>query len=153
MKLKKQSFSNKMKGGEFIPTYTETSPGWHNANSNVPFAVDLNAGVNEYVFSRTTPNNKFVVSTGLINTESGIEMVGGKINKKIKKPLKKVKLLKEKSSTSKLSKAKSTVAKLPKEKLAKAKLTVAKLPKAKSNKTEPVKKTIINRIKNIFTTK
>ena len=61
MKLKKQSFSNKMKGGEFIPTYTETSPGWHNANSNVPFAVDLNAGVNEYVFSRTTPNNKFVV--------------------------------------------------------------------------------------------
>jgi uncharacterized Rmd1/YagE family protein len=47
------------------------------------YAVDLNVGVNEYIFGRTTPNNKFVVSTGLVNKPFGVEMTGaGKTKQK-----------------------------------------------------------------------
>ena len=69
-----------------IPLYTQTSHDWHcNKNQpNKPYAVDLNVGTNEYIFGRVTPNNQFIVSTGLINDPKpyGIQMVGGK---KIKK--------------------------------------------------------------------
>ena len=65
-----------------IPLYTQTSYDWHcNKNQpNKPYAVDLNVGTNEYIFGRTTPDNKFIVSTGLINDPKpfGIQMVGGK---------------------------------------------------------------------------
>ena len=68
-----------------IPLYVQSSHDWHcNKNQNPkPFAVDLNAGTNEYIFGRVTPNNKFIVSTGLVKTPSkyGIEMVGGKKSK------------------------------------------------------------------------
>ena len=59
-----------------IPLYSETSPDWHNEGQKSSYAVDLNAGINEYIFGRTTPNNKFVVSTGLVNKPFGIEMTG-----------------------------------------------------------------------------
>jgi hypothetical protein len=66
-----------------IPLYSDTSPGWHNEGQKSPYAVDLSVGVNEYTFGRTTPNNKFVVSTGLVNKPFGIEMTGaGKTKKK-----------------------------------------------------------------------
>jgi hypothetical protein len=66
-----------------IPLYSETSPDWHNKGQKLPYAVDLNAGINEYIFGRTTPNNKFVVSTGLVNKPYGIEMTGaGKTKQK-----------------------------------------------------------------------
>jgi hypothetical protein len=77
-----------------IPLYTQTSYDWHcNKNQpNKPYAVDLNVGTNEYIFGRTTPNNKFIVSTGLINDPKpfGIQMVGGKKNSSKKNSSKKI---------------------------------------------------------------
>ena len=73
-----------------IPLYTQTSHDWHcNKNQpNKPYAVDLNVGTNEYIFGRVTPNNKFIVSTGLVNDPKpyGIQMVGGKKTKSKSKP-------------------------------------------------------------------
>jgi hypothetical protein len=76
-----------------IPLYVDSSPDWHSPNNHSykPYSVDLSAGVNEYVFGRTTPNNNFVVSTGLIKDKSGIEMIGGSKKSKIPKTTKKVK--------------------------------------------------------------
>ena len=69
-----------------IPLYTQTSNDWscNNNSCNKPLAVDLNVGTNEYIFGRVTPDNKFIVSTGLINDPKphGVQMVGGKKNKK-----------------------------------------------------------------------
>jgi len=81
----------KMYGGEAIPLYTDTSLDWHNQNAVPNYAVDLNVGVNEYTFGRTTPDNKFIVSTGLVSKPFGIEMTGGKKSKVVKKknPVKK----------------------------------------------------------------
>jgi hypothetical protein len=78
--MKKQSG-----GDQYIPTYTLTTQDWHLSNQVPPYAVDLNAGINSYVFGRTTPNNDFVVATGLVNNCNGIEMVGGKKKKSLKK--------------------------------------------------------------------
>jgi len=69
-----------------IPLYTQTTHDWHcNKNQpNKPFAVDLNVGTNEYIFGRVTPDNKFIVTTGLVKDPKphGIKMIGGKKNKK-----------------------------------------------------------------------
>lgn len=94
MSLKSKSNCGKskknMKGGEPMPLYTTTSPDWHDPQQPSPFAVDLDVGINEYIFGRTTPDNNFVVATGLVNNPEGIEMVGGKKSttekKKVKKP-------------------------------------------------------------------
>ena len=86
-----------MYGGESIPLYTDTSLDWHNQNAVPNYAVDLNVGVNEYTFGRTTPDNKFIVSTGLVSKPYGIEMTGGKKSKVVKKK-------KESSLTNKVSK-------------------------------------------------
>ena len=67
-----------MHGGNTIPVYSQTSYDWHNAFQQPSYAVNLDVGINEYVFGRTTPNNKFIVSTGLINDPIGVQMVGGK---------------------------------------------------------------------------
>ena len=154
---------NNMKGGQFIPTYTETSPGWHNAYSHSPYAVDLNVGVNEYTFSRPTPDNKFVVSTGLINTQSGVEMIGGK---KSKPKMKKDSLIKKtttKSTAKETSKdtskdtSKETSKSIPK---SKPKTTIKKdsdstksKPKTTIKNNSKSKETIINKIKSIFSSK
>lgn len=68
-----------------IPLYTQTTHDWHcNKNQpNKPYAVDLNVGTNEYIFGRVTPDNKFIVTTGLVKDPKpyGIKMVGGKKKK------------------------------------------------------------------------
>jgi hypothetical protein len=59
---------------------TQTSPGWHMQNDPTKtYAVDINAGYNDYMFSRTTPNNKFITTTGLeLNKKTdSFELVGG----------------------------------------------------------------------------
>jgi hypothetical protein len=90
----------KMYGGDMIPLYTDTSLDWHNKNAVPNYAVDLNVGVNEYTFGRTTPDNKFIVSTGLVSKPFGIEMTGGKKGKTVKK---KKPVKKESSITNKVS--------------------------------------------------
>ena len=69
-----------------IPLYTQTTHDWHCSKKQhpKPYAVDLNVGTNEYIFGRVTPDNKFIVSTGLVKDPKpyGIKMVGGKKNKK-----------------------------------------------------------------------
>ena len=60
-----------------IPLFTNTSRDWHTKGEEANYAVDLNTGMNEYIFGRTTPDNKFVVSTGLVSdSKNGIEMTG-----------------------------------------------------------------------------
>ena len=63
--------------------YTTTSPGWNFSPNDKTQnnAVNLDVGINEYTFGRTTPDNKFVVSTGLITNSGGVEMVGGSVKK------------------------------------------------------------------------
>lgn len=59
---------------------TQTSPGWHMQNdTSKTYAVDINAGYNDYMFSRTTPDNKFITTTGLeLNKKTdSFELVGG----------------------------------------------------------------------------
>ena len=154
---------NNMKGGQFIPTYTETSPGWHNAYSHSPYAVDLNVGVNEYTFSRPTPDNKFVVSTGLINTQSGVEMIGGKKSKlKMKKDslIKKTTTKSTAKETSKdtskdtsKEKSKSIPKSKPKTTIKKDSESTKSKPKTTIKNNSKSKETIINKIKSIFSGK
>ena len=81
-----------------IPLYTQTTPDWHCSKNQhpKPNAVDLNVGTNEYIFGRVTPDNKFVVTTGLVKDPNGIKMVGGK-----KKPAKSKSKTKTKSKSKK----------------------------------------------------
>ena len=53
---------------EKIPLYTLTSYDWYNKvqQNNKPYAVNTDVGINEYTFGRTTPDNKFIVATGLV---------------------------------------------------------------------------------------
>jgi len=74
----------KLKGGEPMELYTQTSGDWNNSGNYKSYAVDLDVGINEYVFGRTTPGNEFVVATGLTNGQQGIKMIGGKKNKEYK---------------------------------------------------------------------
>jgi hypothetical protein len=95
----------KIHGGQRIPLYSQTSYDWHNAFQEPSYAVNLDAGINEYVFGRTTPNNKFIVSTGLVNDQIGVQMVGGKKNKVSKEIKSKVdKKVKDKEIKSKVDK-------------------------------------------------
>ena len=70
-----------------MPLYTVTSKDWANPEQPHPYAVNLDVGINEYTFGRTTPDNKFVVSTGLVNDDYGIRMTGAGLTKKTKKPV------------------------------------------------------------------
>ena len=85
MSLKKKSTVKKMKGGEFMPLYSDTSKDWHNSGVIPNLAVNLDVGMNEYTFGRTTPDNKFIVATGLIKKPYGVEMIGGGNTKNSKK--------------------------------------------------------------------
>ena len=87
------SFYSNINQNQNIPLYSQTSNDWANVGPEHEYAVNLDVGINEYIFSRTTPNNDFIVSSGLVNDESGIKMVGGIKTKQSKpsvKPLKKV---------------------------------------------------------------
>jgi len=70
--------------GDNIPLYSQTTNDWHYANKPADYAVNLDVGYNEYIFGRTTPDNKFVVSTGLVSDSHGVRMVGGKLKAKPK---------------------------------------------------------------------
>jgi hypothetical protein len=70
-----------------IRLYNDYSQDWHYPNTlkqHIPYAINSSAGINEYQFGRTTPNNKFIVATGLVKNNVGIEMTGGKKKKKSK---------------------------------------------------------------------
>jgi hypothetical protein len=72
-------------GGDPIRLYDDYSQDWHypgTPQSNIPYAIDSSAGINEYQFGRTTPDNKFIVATGLVKNNVGIEMTGGGKKKK-----------------------------------------------------------------------
>jgi hypothetical protein len=138
-----------------IPLYVDSSPDWHSPNNHSykPYSVDLSAGVNEYVFGRTTPNNNFVVSTGLIKDKSGIEMIGGSKKSKIPKTTKKVKSDKSKSvlkktttktSTKKVKPAtKSIVKKTTTKKVKPATKSIVK--KTTTKKVKPTTKSIVKK--------
>ena len=79
-----------MKGGQYMELYSDTSKDWHNKGSIPNLAVNLDVGINEYMFGRTTPNNNFIVVTGLVKKPYGVEMIGGSKKKPVdEKPKKK----------------------------------------------------------------
>ena len=139
-----------------IPTYSLTSPDWHNANQKpIPLATSASAGYNEYIFGRTTPDNKFIVATGLVPGPYGLEMVGGSKAKKMKKPVDKFKpdILKLKKilldKLQKILKSKDAKEKTKAKPKAKATKPTAK-PKAKTIKpTKPKAKTTKPKAKTI----
>jgi hypothetical protein len=148
-----------MNASQNIPLFTDTSTDWHKEGIPSNYSVNLDVGINEYQFGRTTPNNKFVVSTGLVDKPYGIEMVGGskksksKTGSKSKKPssslLNKIKksfenikaLVGLKSSTKKMDITKSKKSKTTvKSKTYKKKKIVKKSTKAKTTKKKKVMK-------------
>jgi hypothetical protein len=140
-----------------IPLYSLTSNDWANPGAEPSYAVNLDVGINEYTFSRTTPNNDFIVSTGLVNTPTGIEMVGSGKSKKIK-PIKKKETkpkLVKKETKPKLVK-KETKPKLVKKETKPKLVKKETKPKLVKKETKPIKKesnkknTLINKIKKFF---
>ncbi len=105
-----------------IATYAYYTPDWYDVGEKRPFAVDATVGINEYQFGRTTPDNKFVVASGLVGNDTGLLMTGGK-KKMSKSPTKKS----TRKPTKKLTK------KIVKKSVSK-KITPKKTP---SNKTTP----------------
>jgi hypothetical protein len=99
----KNKITNLKGGSSCIPTQIDSSPGWHYRGQKIDYAVDATAGINDYVFGRTTPDNNFIVASGLAKLDGQIEMTGaGKA--KAKKP--KAKKPKAKKPTAKKPKAK-----------------------------------------------
>ena len=167
------SSCNKNKNNEYysnnpdtsIRLYDDYSKDWHypgTPESQIPYAIDSSAGINEYQFGRTTPDNKFIVSTGLVKNNVGIEMTGGKKKKKSsigtmfkkvksssKKLVKKVKPYAEKA----VKKVKSSSKKLVK----KVKSSTTKKPKSKSksilNKTKNSIKSVGKKVSSLFSKK
>jgi len=150
-----------------IRLYDDYSKDWHypgTPEQNIPYAIDSSAGINEYQFGRTTPDNHFIVATGLVKNNVGIEMTGGKKTKSkpstTKKVVKKVKstvknvvksvesvvkkvVKKVKSSTSKKSKPSKKVVKKPKSLKSKSML----------NKTKNAIKSVGKKVSSLFTKK
>ena len=151
---------------------TQTSTGWHNQNDvGKMYSVDINAGYNDYMFSRTTPDNKFITTTGL-ELHKGLnsfELVGGKKKEDLKKNIKNsflktfekikksgeniidfVKSKISKKDTVPKSKPKTTTKKdtIPKSK-PKSKTTTKKdtIPKSKSKSKTTTKKDIMSKSK------
>jgi hypothetical protein len=62
-----------------IPLETIATPDWTNPGQKPgppPYAASSSVGWNEYQFGRTTPDNKFVVATGLVPGKNSLEMIG-----------------------------------------------------------------------------
>ena len=77
--VKKDSKKKNLKGGSVsnqdIPLPTLTSLDWHNKGQQpIPYTADTSVGINEYQFGRTTPDNHFIVSSGLVLGKDGLEM-------------------------------------------------------------------------------
>ena len=181
------SSCNKNKNNEYysnnpdtsIRLYDDYSKDWHypgTPESQIPYAIDSSAGINEYQFGRTTPDNKFIVATGLVKNNVGIEMTGGKkkkpkskskpsttkkVLKKVKSSVKKVvksvgssvkKIVKKvkKSTTSKKSKSNSNPKSVKKSK-SKPKSTTKS--KSMLNKTKNALKSVGKKVSSIFSKK
>jgi len=96
-------------GSAPIHTYIDYTQDWHNAGDKpIPYAVDSSAGINEYIFGRTTPDNKFIVASGLVKNKTGIEMTGGKKKKRSTSKSKKSKTTKKTTKSTKRSTKKTT---------------------------------------------
>jgi hypothetical protein len=155
--LKNKTQKNLKGGNDGIPLISETSGAWHKSGEPQDLAVDTNVGINEYVFGRTTPDNKFIVSTGLVDTNLGVKMVGSgkKLKKKVmSKKQKDLTLLnKIKKSFSNISKSVSNISKtvvkkvtntydslIPKKKVVKDKTKAVPKKKVVKDKTKAVPK-------------
>lgn len=72
-----------------IPLNTIYTPDWTNQGQSrgpPPGAAEMSVGWNEYQFGRTTPDNKFIVATGLVEKPGSLEMIGaGKKKRTTKK--------------------------------------------------------------------
>ncbi len=128
-----------------IPLYTESSPDWtKTGNAPPPFAVGLEVGVNEYIFGRTTPDNKFVVASGLERNPHGIEMIGGKkkvVSKSTPKKTTDKKKIVSKSTPKKTTDKKKVVSKsTPKKTTDKKKIVSKSTPKKTTDKKKIVSK-------------
>ncbi len=92
-----------------IPLETIATPDWVNNGQKPgppPYAAESSVGWNEYQFGRTTPDNKFIVATGLVPKPGALEMIGaGKKKKSTKKSSKS-------SKSSLLSEGKKTFSKI-----------------------------------------
>jgi hypothetical protein len=132
---------NNMKGGsDPIPTYVDYSQGWHYANEeNIPYAVDSSIGINEYQFGRLTPDNDFIVASGVVKNDTGIELTGG-AKKKVKKVKKVVKKSKPVESAKKVkSKPVASAKKVKSKPVASAKKVKSKpVASPKKVKSKPV---------------
>jgi len=143
--------SNKQKGGDQpINTYVDYSQDWHYQNQKpIPHAVDSTVGINEYQFARTTPDNHFIVATGLVKNKTGIEMTGGRkkkksVVKKSKKSTKKVSKKSKPSSSKKIvKKSKPSSSKKIVKKVKKVvKKTVKKVESSVKKAVKKVKKSV-----------
>lgn len=88
-----------------IPLETIATPDWVNNGQKPgppPYVAESSVGWNEYQFGRTTPDNKFIVATGLVAKPGALEMIGA--GKKKKRSTKKS----SKSSSSLINKGKKT---------------------------------------------
>lgn len=147
------STNNKRGGSSPIHTFVDYSQDWHNANAkNIPYAVDSSAGINEYIFGRTTPDNQFIVATGLVQNKDGIEMTGGKKRKGAKKTKKTTKTTTKAKKTTKTTKAKKTKRPSTLNKVKKTtKLAVNKIKsssKSAINKVKKSSKSVMNKVKS-----
>jgi hypothetical protein len=159
-----------------IRLYSDYSQDWHYPNTlpqNIPYAINSNVGINEYQFSRTTPDNKFIVATGLVKNKVGIEMTGGKKKKKTKskpksssigKVVKKVKsstkkvIKKVKPYTDKVvkkvkSSTKKVIKKIKPSSTKKSKPSTTKKTKSVLNKTKNALKSVGKKVSNLFSKK
>jgi hypothetical protein len=139
-----------------IRLYNDYSQDWHYPNTlkkHIPYAINSSAGINEYQFGRTTPNNKFIVATGLVKNNVGIEMTGGKKKKKSKTTSSSIGTMfkKVKSSSKKLvKKAKPFSEKAVKKVKSSSKKLVKKVKSSTTKKPKSTKKSksVLNKTKN-----
>jgi len=122
-----------------IPLFSDTSPGWYFKGSKQSLAVDSSAGINEYVFGRTTPDNKFIVASGLVDQNGVVKMTGAGKSKTIKPKTVKPKTTKPKTLKPKTLKPKTTKPKTLKPKTTKPKTLKPKTVKPKVVKPKVVK--------------
>ncbi len=135
-----------------IATYAYYTPDWYDVGEKRPFAVDATVGINEYQFGRTTPDNKFVVASGLVGNDTGLLMTGGKktVKRRTKKLTKTKKTVKKSvnNSTPKKTPSKKTTSNSQKDenflksvrKLFGMNTTNKKSPTKKSTTKKPVAK-------------
>jgi hypothetical protein len=126
-----------------IPLFSDTSPGWYFKGSQQSLAVDSSAGINEYVFGRTTPDNKFIVASGLVDQNGVVKMTGAGKFKTTKPKTGKPKTGKPKTLKPKTLKPKTLKPKVVKPKVVKPKVVKPKVVKPKVVKPKVVKPKVV----------